>query len=195
MYSKILSFALIAPAIVLGVPAPDASTDGARVESRADSIFHDYGGKLDGNGNKISKRGGLDALDLEKRKSDYISSCGSEWVPVNDFTSGGRKYIGYKTAVDLFCTHITSDYEGQPAVIGPKAYAGTTIYTNDAQQQIGIDNGKDPSQSVTPGHIEFEIHNKQDKGSHTPTSMYEATIDNEFVITVFIQLITVRRTS
>lgn len=130
--------------------------------------FVDYGGKLDNKGNKVSRR----STELEDRESDYISTCGSEYVPVSDFQNSGRWYIGYESAVTLFCTHITSDYEGKAAVIGPKAYAGTTIYTNDAQEQIGLDNGKDPRTSVTPGHIEFEIHNKQSSGDHTPTRKY-----------------------
>ncbi|KAI1378081.1 hypothetical protein F4677DRAFT_458787 [Hypoxylon crocopeplum] len=166
MYSKLLTLALVTPTIVLAIPAQDVEVESSHVKPRANSIFQDYGGELDDDGNKVSKR---DGLNLEQRNSDYISSCGDEWVPVGDFYNNRRRYIGYETAVDLFCTHITSDFEGQPAVIGPKAYAGTTITTNDVQDQVGIDNGKDPAKSVTPGHIEFEIHNKQKKGSHTPT--------------------------
>lgn len=137
--------------------------EGNKISKRQTGMV-DYGGKLDDNGNKISKKS-----SLETRKSDYISSCGSEWVPVDDFQNNSRWYMGYREAVKLFCTHITSDYEGKAAVVGPKSYAGTTIYTNDAQEQIGLDNGQDPTESVTPGHIEFEIHNKQSSGDHTPT--------------------------
>lgn len=138
----------------------------------------DFGGKLDGKGNKISKR----THALQDRGSDYISSCGEQWVPVDDFKNNERWYMGYREAVKLFCTHITSDYEGKAVVVGPEAYAGTTIYTNDAQEQIGLDNGKDPSTSVTPGHIEFEIHNKQSSGDHIPTREYSRDVTCNFLL-------------
>ncbi|KAK9772694.1 putative Ecp2 effector protein domain-containing protein [Seiridium cardinale] len=138
----------------------------SRIESRQGPTgMVDFGGNLDDEGNKVSKR----YPPLQNRDSDYISSCGKNWVPIDDFKNNERWYMGYREAVKLFCTHITSDYEGKAATVGPKAYAGTTIYTNDAQEQIGLDNGKKPSESVTPGHIEFEIHNKQKSGDHTPT--------------------------
>ncbi|KAK6193284.1 hypothetical protein LQW54_012611 [Pestalotiopsis sp. IQ-011] len=187
MHTSYISLPLMAIAlpVVLGAPSSGGKASKPVLAARDQTGMVDFGGKLDDEGNKISKRqtgmvdygGKLDdngnkiskKSSLETRSSDYISSCGSEWVPVDDFQNNSRWYMGYREAVKLFCTHITSDYEGKAAVVGPKSYAGTTIYTNDAQEQIGLDNGQDPTESVTPGHIEFEIHNKQSSGDHTPT--------------------------
>ncbi|KAK9414180.1 hypothetical protein SUNI508_02279 [Seiridium unicorne] len=161
-FERIAAVALLAaPSAVLGAPPVERDADHHKFK------FEDYSGKLDANGNKVSKR---DEDSLFKRNSDYVSSCGSEWVSIADFTNS-RYWLGYNSAVDAFCTHITTDYDGEAAVVGPKAYAGTTIRTNDIGDQIGLSGGNKPTDSKTqilPGHIEFEIHNKQDTGDHTP---------------------------
>ncbi|ETS83889.1 hypothetical protein PFICI_05765 [Pestalotiopsis fici W106-1] len=191
MLTSYISLPLMAFALSGALSAPSSNVEALNPGSAArdETGLVDFGGKLDDEDNKISKRqtgmvdygGKLDDNDdkLSKRDddplglgdSDYISSCGSEWVPVDDFQNNVRWYMGYREAVKLFCTHITSDYEGKPAVVAPKSYAGTTIYTNDAREQIGLAGGEDPSTStkVLPGHIEFEIHNKQKSGDHIPT--------------------------
>ena len=97
-----------------------------------------------------------DSLNELEARGDpgKISSCGDNWCPVNDFTTNGRFYVGYHSTVQAFCTHITSDYDGQPAVVGPGAYTGTTISTTVGGASVGLDQGKDPSKYGTPGHIE-----------------------------------------
>ncbi|KAI1772034.1 hypothetical protein F4818DRAFT_444661 [Hypoxylon cercidicola] len=162
MYSHdITAVILLAPAAVLAAAAPDLD--------HHKFTFEDFKGQFDDKGNKIPKRD-TSGEDIVQRNSDYVTSCGKEWVPVDDFTRS-RYWLGYDSAVDAFCTHITTDYDGQAAVIGPKAYTGTTIRTNDIGDQIGLDGGKNPSDksaTITPGHIEFEIHNKQKTGDHIP---------------------------
>jgi hypothetical protein len=164
MYSfNLAAIALLVPTTVLAAPHMDRDVDHHKFK------FEDFKGRLDANGEKIATRD-ISGEVISKRNSDYVSSCGSEWVPVNDF-SNNRYWLGYNSAVDAFCTHITTDYDGEAAVIGPKAYAGTTIRTNDLGDQIGLSGGKNPTDKNTqilPGHIEFEIHNKQDTGDHTP---------------------------
>ena len=100
--------------------------------------------------------GNMTGNSINKRNSDYVSSCGSNWTPVRDFTSGGRQYIGYASAVTAFCQHITSDVDGNPTVIGPGAYTGDTISSDASGNQVGLDGGKTPSQNGFPGHIECE---------------------------------------
>ncbi|KAK0388954.1 hypothetical protein NLU13_2531 [Sarocladium strictum] len=183
MLCQTLTFALVALAPSLVSAAPSSArrqvhtgmvdfsghldSAGNKLDRRASPItgMVDFGGHLDANGNKVSER----RSTLAERDSDFISSCGPEWVPVEDFKNNERWYIGYRSAVDLFCQHITHDYNGHAAVVGPGAYAGTTIYTNTAQEQVGLNSGNDPETDVTPGHIEFEIHNKQSSGDHIPT--------------------------
>ncbi|KAI1878932.1 hypothetical protein JX265_003109 [Neoarthrinium moseri] len=162
-FADATTIALLAPIAVLAAPPIERDVDHHKFK------FEDFKGQLDANGKKVSQRSSSDE-DILKRNNDYVSSCGSEWVSVGDFVNG-RYWLGYSSAVDAFCTHITTDYDGEAAVIGPKAYAGTTIRTNDLGDQIGLSGGKNPTDKntqVLPGHIEFEIHNKQDTGDHTP---------------------------
>lgn len=186
MLPQSLTFALVALAPSLVSAAPSSArrqvhtgmvdfgghldSAGNKLDRRASPItgMVDFGGHLDANGNKVSER----RSTLAERDSDFISSCGPEWVPVEDFKNNERWYIGYRSAVDLFCQHITHDYNGHAAVVGPGAYAGTTVYTNTAQEQVGLNGGNDPETDVTPGHIEFEIHNKQSSGDHIPTGTF-----------------------
>ncbi|KAK8050851.1 hypothetical protein PG993_002236 [Apiospora rasikravindrae] len=194
MTSK-LSILLLAATVVFGAPASEAAPDTNQVAARTE--WHDFSGKLDADGNKVSRRafhdytGRLDKdghkisrRSLSKneteamesgsitKRDDFISSCGRNYVPVNNFSNKNRDYTGYKTAVDRFCMHITRDWSGESAIVRPGAYAGTTIYEDDIDNhRIGISNGKNPTDDATtivPGHIEFEIHNKQETGDHKP---------------------------
>ncbi|KAI1483297.1 hypothetical protein F4774DRAFT_405933 [Daldinia eschscholtzii] len=155
--------AFLGPLAALAAPQSEIADD-HRV-----FLFEDFYGQLDDNGNKIPKRG-ISGPNLLRRKSDYVSSCGSQWVPVGDFANV-RSWVGYNSAVDAFCQHITTNNDGKPTVVGPRAYTGTTVRTNSKGEQIGLDGGKNPEDANTniiPGHIEFEIHNKQSTGDHIP---------------------------
>lgn len=58
-----------------------------------------------------------DSDDLEKRgKSNYISSCGDNWMPIADDKS--KSHSGYKSAVEQYCYHVTHSQDGLPTVIG-----------------------------------------------------------------------------
>lgn len=58
-----------------------------------------------------------DSDDLEKRgKSNYISSCGDNWMPIAD--DKRKSHSGYKSAVEQYCYHVTHSQDGLPTVIG-----------------------------------------------------------------------------
>jgi hypothetical protein len=156
-----------------------SGADGNKAHKRGENhhsfVFEDFSGELDASGSKVTKRdtsaNGI-FTDVEKRsKKDYVSSCGSEWVSIPDFQNKNSYWIGYASAVDAFCRHITADHYGNPTVVGPGAYAGTTIRVNDIGDRIGLSKGgdpKDPKTDILPGNIQFEIHNKQATGDHIP---------------------------
>ncbi len=175
MQYHLLAFSLAASTTVLAAPWQDYSgkldADGNKIVERI--VFQDYSGELDAEGNKVSRRSADGTVEsLSRRVTDGISTCGDNWVPINDFYNNGRQWAGYESAVTAACTHFTADESGGAVVVGPGAYTGTTITTNYQNNQVGLDNGKnprDPANQITPGHIEIEIHNKQSDGDHIPT--------------------------
>jgi hypothetical protein len=55
--------------------------------------------------------------DLEKRdKSNYVSSCGKNWMPIADDKS--KSHSGYQSAVEQYCYHVTHSQDGLSTVIG-----------------------------------------------------------------------------
>lgn len=106
--------------LVSAAPAPSAddSTIGPHGQHTVKSVshgweFNDFSGSLSTKSG--SKR------SLAKRNSDYVSTCGSEWLPINNFRSNSRSYIGYEAAVNAFCQHITTDFDGRATVVGMHA--------------------------------------------------------------------------
>ena len=75
---------------------------------------------------------------LQKRKSDYISSCGSEWMLVTS----------YQKAVDMYCSHVTQTKDGYPIMIGPGDIHSATI--------DGVQLTKGESGPTVPGSVECE---------------------------------------
>ncbi|KAF7176529.1 hypothetical protein CNMCM7691_002847 [Aspergillus felis] len=93
--------------------------------------------------------------DLEKRgKSNYISSCGHNWMPIEDDKS--KSHSGYRSAVEQYCYHVTHSQDGLPTVIG----AG--------QKHAAIVKGGYYLKGDVPAAVDFEIHNKMKDGDHTP---------------------------
>lgn len=175
MYATPLLAAALAMAFVDAAPAPQddggvTNDSGTKTVTDGGFVHNIYSGK-------ISKRS-PNKRSLEKRvESDYVSSCGSTWVPVNDYQSGGRSWIGYESAVTAFCLHMTSDYDGNPTVIGryhlrkgrsawpradltnisaigPRTGTSDTISVDSSGNQIGLDGGKSVGIDASPGHIE-----------------------------------------
>ncbi|ESZ91222.1 hypothetical protein SBOR_8396 [Sclerotinia borealis F-4128] len=115
---------------------------------------------------EISRKGVGSSL-LDKRNSDYVSSCGSEWTPISDhYDSHYALYWGYSSAVTAFCFSISADQDGNPFTIGPgKKLSLTRTYQFEAGPDHGARIGL---KNEVPGHIEFEIHNKYSDANHTP---------------------------
>ncbi|EAL89378.1 uncharacterized protein AFUA_4G14160 [Aspergillus fumigatus Af293] len=96
-----------------------------------------------------------DSDDLEKRgKSNYISSCGDNWMPIAD--DKRKSHSGYKSAVEQYCYHVTHSQDGLPTVIG----AG--------QKHAAIVKNGYYLKGDVPAAVDFEIHNKMKDGDHTP---------------------------
>jgi len=149
--------------------------EASKRDDHHDFLFEDFSGVLDTLGRKISKRGALASNTMgavgKRDNRDYISSCGKQWVSIADFENNDFYWIGYASAVEGFCRHITADKSGDPTVVGPGAYTGATISQNRQGDRIGMSQGSKPTEPTTnikPGRIEFEIHNKQVTGDHTP---------------------------
>ncbi|KAF2229414.1 hypothetical protein EV356DRAFT_420911, partial [Viridothelium virens] len=91
---------------------------------------------------------------LEKRKkSNYISSCGKNWMPVGD--DRNKQWQGYNSSVDAFCYHTTHTLDNDDTIVGPKQKYGVTV-----QNGFALTGG-------TPASIDFEIHNNMKDGTHT----------------------------
>ncbi|KAI2790601.1 hypothetical protein POX_d06122 [Penicillium oxalicum] len=90
--------------------------------------------------------------DFEKRSSNYVSSCGSNWMPIADHDHK----LGYRSAVKEFCYHVTHSSDGLNTVIGPH------------QKHAIIIQGGYYLKGDIPAAVNFEIHNKQRDGNHTP---------------------------
>ncbi|KAH8665176.1 hypothetical protein BGZ60DRAFT_516433 [Tricladium varicosporioides] len=113
---------------------------------------------------------------IEKRASDYISSCGpkSGWTPIADvqgpstgiwpFQKEGPWYWGYQSAVHGFCNGVAADFDGNPFTIAPGKILSTTRRWQYELEQNGRRIGL---KGFVAGHIEFEIHNKDSK-DHVP---------------------------
>ncbi|OQD76282.1 hypothetical protein PENANT_c128G07067 [Penicillium antarcticum] len=93
--------------------------------------------------------------DLEKRdKSNYISSCGKNWMPIADDKS--KSHSGYQSAVEQYCYHVTHSQDGLSTVIG----AG--------QKHAAIVKSGYYLKGDIPAAVDFEIHNKMKDGDHVP---------------------------
>jgi len=92
-----------------------------------------------------------------QKKCNYISSCGTEWMPVADFTSNGVSYTGYQTAVTNFC----GDADGEFVAAG---YYYTEV------MEVGLDQGKDPSKNGKQGWVncEFKFTLRCESNFHQP---------------------------
>ncbi|KAF1968969.1 hypothetical protein BU23DRAFT_513738 [Bimuria novae-zelandiae CBS 107.79] len=90
------------------------------------------------------------ALPAAQAKSDYISSCGPDWMAINDVKTnhGSVQRIGYNTAVDSFCDKANG------------VSVGASAYTSMATR-IWLDYGSNPETTGLNGWVYFEIHNKQ----------------------------------
>ncbi|GLI81356.1 hypothetical protein PoHVEF18_009733 [Penicillium ochrochloron] len=93
--------------------------------------------------------------DLEKRgKSNYVSSCGKNWMPIADDKS--KSHSGYRSAVEQYCYHVTHSQDGLPTIIG------------HGQKHAAIVKGGYYLKGDVPAAVNFEIHNKMKDGDHTP---------------------------
>ncbi|KAJ5757549.1 uncharacterized protein N7511_006243 [Penicillium nucicola] len=93
--------------------------------------------------------------DLEKRgKSNYVSSCGSNWMPIADNKS--KSQSGYQSAVEQYCYHVTHSQDGLSTVIG----AG--------QKHAAVVKGGYYLKNDVAAAVDFEIHNKMKDGDHVP---------------------------
>ncbi|KAI3318711.1 hypothetical protein HD806DRAFT_549089 [Xylariaceae sp. AK1471] len=177
MFSTLLALLFYAAATVLAAPTTNAETANSGMEPAALSsdgtVPEFYYGKLDSSGNKVGKLYGtnlfVESSPWIHQKHDGISSCGPNWVPVGNFTNNGRSYIGFNTSRDIFCHEVS--FQNPPLIVGPRSYAGFTVKNASDGHAVGLDHGKSPvapDTVISPGHIEFEIHNKQGSGDHTP---------------------------
>ncbi|KAL9079642.1 MAG: hypothetical protein Q9157_001473 [Trypethelium eluteriae] len=92
--------------------------------------------------------------EVAKRNSDYVSSCGpkSGWIPIADhYDQSGTKWWGYSSAVDAFCTRVSSDFDGNPIVVAPKKKLSATVRFENESDQTGTRVGL---KNEVPGHIE-----------------------------------------
>ncbi|KAI9668897.1 MAG: hypothetical protein M1831_000967 [Alyxoria varia] len=135
---------------------------------------HTSGGALNHTTTTPSRTTNSTNNTLRKRfwpwERDYISSCGREWIPVKNFQSyTGERFIGYDAAAAAFCEHMCLPrHDGKGVVVGPRAYAASTIVEGDDGEKVGLDDGKDPLRYGRRGSIHFEIHNKMLNHWHTP---------------------------
>ncbi|KAA8563908.1 hypothetical protein EYC84_011917 [Monilinia fructicola] len=122
---------------------------------------------IDSDDSSETSRRGVGSSILDKRNSDYVSSCGSQWTPIADhYDSNNVMYWGYTSAVNAFCFSISADQDGNPFTIGPgKKLSLTRTYQFEAGPDHGARIGL---KNEVPGHIEFEIHNKYSDANHTP---------------------------
>lgn len=150
MQPYVLYAIALASATVQATPYP-APAGGSQVNADGKTFSLSItSGSLDDNDNKIPSKAKRDS-------PGKITSCGKNWVPLEDFHGpDNRFFIGYKSAVDAFCTSITSDVDGQPVTVGPKAYSGSTVSQDIAGDAVGLDQGQDPATNGVPGHIECE---------------------------------------
>jgi hypothetical protein len=103
---------------------------------------------------------------LQQRASDYISSCGDEWVPLEDFTdASGKSFIGYNTAVRGFCSALVAADRVVPA----GTYARWTQSQDANGRPVGLNKGQSTDRApASPGSIDFEVHNKMVNEDHSP---------------------------
>ncbi|OAG08850.1 uncharacterized protein CC84DRAFT_1204102 [Paraphaeosphaeria sporulosa] len=90
------------------------------------------------------------ALPAAQAQSNYISSCGPDWMAINDVKTnhGTVQRVGYNTAVDSFCN------KAGGVSVGAGAY--TSMAT-----RVWLDYGSNPETTGLNGWVYFEIHNKQ----------------------------------
>ncbi|KAF2872947.1 hypothetical protein BDV95DRAFT_593340 [Massariosphaeria phaeospora] len=90
------------------------------------------------------------AVPLEKRKADYISSCGETWMAGDNVNSNAGKIarVGYNSAVDSFC-----------AKAGGQTVAANKFLSMVAR--VWLDYGENPTSTGLNGFVYFEIHNKR----------------------------------
>ncbi|KAI9892541.1 MAG: hypothetical protein M1814_001230 [Vezdaea aestivalis] len=91
--------------------------------------------------------------DISKRSSNYISSCGDNWMWIND--GPGGTYQGYKSAVTTFCYRQTHNLDGKPLVL-----------SHGQASSARISGGLQLTNKL-PAAVNFEIHNKLKDGVHT----------------------------
>ena len=125
MYQSTITLSLLA-ALVAGAPAPVADTNSVAPPG----TYINYGlSSLDDTDDSLAKRTYInygisdddstpEGDNLVKRKSNYISSCGDEWIWVED--DKDEKYMGYNTAVDAWCYHITHSQDGTESKIAAR---------------------------------------------------------------------------
>ncbi|KAF1996745.1 hypothetical protein P154DRAFT_565817 [Amniculicola lignicola CBS 123094] len=97
----------------------------------------------------------------EKREKDKISSCGprSGWIPVEDHGSYNEFPIwGYRSTVKDFCFRISTDFKGNPVILGAGkrasytirwAYEAPELKNDERDQHVGL-------KGDVLGHIEYE---------------------------------------
>lgn len=97
----------------------------------------------------------------QKQSSDYISSCGDNWMARGDVSTNNGEIPrrGYLSAVADFCQKAN----GKTVAAGGYLSLATRVF---------LDGGKDPSSNGIPGYVYFEIHNKQSSDSHIVNSKY-----------------------
>ncbi|KAK8063655.1 hypothetical protein PG996_008307 [Apiospora saccharicola] len=91
---------------------------------------------------------------VEKRlTTDGISTCGSNWMPIIDNFKDLRG-MGYDSAVQDYCYHVTHSYDNKATIIGPQMYH--SAYVQDGYVLKGN----------IPASVDFEIHNKMTDATH-----------------------------
>ncbi|KAF2682601.1 hypothetical protein K458DRAFT_390526 [Lentithecium fluviatile CBS 122367] len=90
------------------------------------------------------------AAALQRRASDYISSCGPSWMAVNNVKTNHDtvERTGFNTAVDKFCN------AAHGAEVGAKLFLSMAT-------RVWLGYGADPKTTGINGYVYFEIHNKQ----------------------------------
>lgn len=121
---------------------------------------------------------------LQKRNTDYVSSCGpiSGWIPIQDHASAnGILWWGFNSTINAFCNSMAYDQDGNPIIVPAGKYASTVRRFELESSQSG---SRVALKNEVPGHITcklasilvtiyaytktsaVEIHNKQKDAEH-----------------------------
>ncbi|KAF2269068.1 hypothetical protein CC78DRAFT_564830 [Lojkania enalia] len=93
------------------------------------------------------------AIPLQNRAKDKISSCGSDWMQIDDIKTNHDQIQrrGFNSAVDFFCD------EAHDQTLGAGLYLSLAT-------RVYINYGKDPKYYGINGYVYFEVYNKMNKG-------------------------------